>query len=74
MPMQSLAGRWYATGPEDREFAVTDPDVAVYRVISDNSDIPGCVLAQAPAGDRFAVARSLVAEISRPACELEATI
>lgn len=72
MTQSRYLGRWYATGPENRAFKPTDPGVAVYRVISDTSDVPGCVLVEAPARERFAVARSLVAAISRPAGELEA--
>lgn len=71
MPQQSLLGWWYATGPEDRDFNPNEPDVAVYRVVGEKSDVPGCLLIEGPCGARFPVARTLVLQISRPASEFK---
>ncbi len=61
-------GRWYATGP-DRRFVPGDPAFAIYRIVSDHADVPGCVTVEAPGGKRFPLHVTLADDIAGPSVE-----
>lgn len=61
--MASRVGKYYIVGPADRSYRKGDPDFSLHTVISDESGIPGCVLVENPAGQRFPVPAMLVDQI-----------
>ena len=60
-------GRWYAEGPENRSFVAGDPAFAIFRVVSDDAKVPGCVTVENAAGQRFPVPIPLLDAIAAPA-------
>ncbi len=59
-------GLWYAEGPGDRPFVAGDPAFAIFRVVADDAEAPGCVTVENAAGQRFPVPIPLVDAISAP--------
>ncbi len=59
-------GLRYATGPEGRPFVAGDPAFAIFRVVSDDADVPGCVTVENNEGRRFPVPITLVDAIAAP--------
>ena len=59
-------GLWYATGPEDRSFVTGDPAFAIFRVVSDDADVPDCVTVENNEGRCFPVPIPLVDAIAAP--------
>ncbi len=62
-------GRWYATGPTDRSFAPDNPTFAVFHVVVDDAEVPGCVTVLNNEGGRIPVPISLVDAIVAPVGE-----
>ena len=60
-------GRWYAEGPEHRSFVAGDPAFSIFRVVSDDAEMPGCVTVENAAGQRFPVPIPLLDAIAAPA-------
>lgn len=59
-------GHWYAEGPGDRPFVAGDPAFSIFRVVSDDAAVPGCVMVKNAAGQRFPVPASLIGEMAAP--------
>ena len=57
-------GLWYAEGPVGCPFVAGDPAFAIFRVVSDDADVPGCVAVENNEGRRFPVPIPLVDEIA----------
>jgi hypothetical protein len=60
----SLIGRWYALGPGDTPFHPDNPAWGIYRVVTDDNDLPGCVTIENPAGQRFPLARAFAEKLT----------
>lgn len=59
-------GYWYAEGPGDRPFVADDPAFSIFRVVSDDAAVPGCVMVENAAGQRFPVPAPLIDKIAAP--------
>ena len=57
-------GLWYATGPECRSFVAGDPAFAVFCVVADDAEVPGCVAVENNEGRCFPVPTLLVDAIA----------
>ncbi|MGH9615233.1 MAG: hypothetical protein ACRD28_00730 [Acidobacteriaceae bacterium] len=62
--MTSRIGMWYVTGPADRSDVPADPEFCVYTVVEDVADVPGCVMVENLAKQRFPVPAELIDEIA----------
>ena len=60
-------GRWYAEGPQGRSFVAGDPAFSIFRVVSDDAAVPGCVTVENAAGQRFPLPIPLLDAIAAPA-------
>ena len=66
----SLIGHWYATGPEDKPFAASDPDWNIHRIVEDDAPLPDVCVENA-GGQRFLLGRELATAIALPPSDLE---
>ncbi len=62
-------GRWYAMGPANRSFVPDDPAFAIFHVVADGAQMPGCVTVLNNEGRRLRVPIDLVYAIVAPAGE-----
>ncbi len=65
-PDQTRVGCWYTSGPADQEYYPGHPDFNLHTVVADESTLPGCVLVENGAGQRFPVHKDLIDQIAAP--------